>query len=144
LIVENPEDFVAALPIEVSSRRRKLSASCAAGHSTVGAFTALGKDRVVERLGWMRWRCSIARPYRNSSLKLVTPPSHFRSMVLHWGRDARLLLFVLNRFVRRQRGSICWDLLWRADLRLKLASGKFYERIFQCCAPTSRAEISGC
>jgi protein ImuB len=146
LIVENPEDFVAALPVEILEPSPETFGILRRwGIRTVGAFTALGKDRVVERLGidalalFHRASVTEIRP-----LKLVTPPETF-SESMDFSTEIETLeplLFVLNRFVGQLAARL--DLLGLVvaglDLQLKLASGKCYERLFEVPAPTGRTE----
>jgi protein ImuB len=146
LVVEDAEEFVASLPVEILAPSPEVFGILRRwGIRTVGAFVALGKDRVVERLGLdalsLFHRASVReiRP-----LKLVTPPETFSESMDFSSEIETLepLLFVLNRFVGQLAARL--DLLGLVvaglDLRLKLASGKFYERLFQVPAPTSRAE----
>jgi len=146
LFVDNAEEFVASLPVEILEPSPEVLGILRRwGIRTVGAFVALGKDRVVERLGldaltlFNRASVTEIRP-----LKLVTPPETFSESMDFSAEIETLepLLFVLNRFVGQLAARL--DLLGLVvaglDLRLKLASGKVYERLFEVPAPTSRAE----
>lgn len=146
LFVDHAEEFVALLPLEILEPPPEvLSILRRWGIRTVGAFIALGKDKVAERLGLdaltLFSRASVTRV---RLLKLVTPPETF-SETMDFSAEIETLeplLFVLNRFVEQLATRL--DALGLAaaelELRLKLSSGRFYERVFKVPTPTSRAD----
>lgn len=146
LVVERADEFVPALPVEVLEPTPEVFGLLRRwGIRTVSAFVALGKERVVERLGldalklFRRADTETVRP-----LKLVTPSETFSESMdfAHEIETLEPLLFVLNRFVGQlaARLDVLGLVVAGLDLRIKLASGAIYERLFEVPAPTSQAE----
>ena len=146
-LVDNSADFVALLPIEsldpsfgVADLLRRW------GIHTVGAFAALGKDKIAERLGpegvelFERAAADVIRP-----LNLIVPSEHFAEAMDFEVEIESLqpLLFVLNRFIEQlsTRLTLAQFVAKELRLRLKLASGEKYEHVFSVPSPTANTVV---
>jgi protein ImuB len=146
LVVNQAEEFVAALPVEILAPTPETFGVLRRwGIRTVGAFLALGQARLVERLGLdALTMCQRAAATSVRPLKLITPAETFSESMdfSHEIETLEPLLFVLNRFVGQLAARL--DLLGLVvaglELRLQLASGQLYQRQFEVPAPTSRAD----
>ena len=136
------EEFVESLPIEALEPPAEIRELLRRwGVRTAGAFLALGKDKVVERLGPEAldlFECVEARSIR--PLKIVSPPESFAEQ-MEFEQEvetAAPLLFVLQRFVEQLARRL--DALHLAvaelHLRLGLSSGAHYEHVFKIPSPT--------
>ncbi len=116
------------------------------GIRTIGELLALGKDNIAERLGpeavelFDRVSPDSPRP-----LKLITPAEEFAEQVEfeHEIETTEPLLFVLRRFTEQlsRRLELIYLVVSEFHLRLGLASGVKYERVFKIPAPTGKIEI---
>jgi protein ImuB len=142
---ENPREFVAGLPIAALRPAPEIARVLELwGIQTVGALAALGKDQMARRLG---------RPVLDlldsleavPPLKLAAPPETFveRMDFERPIETAEPLLFVLNRFLEQLRRRLEAVYLVVAELRLRLtlASGASYERVFKIPSPTNNSQI---
>lgn len=147
MLLEDSEKFVAALPLEsLDPIPQILDILRRWGIRTVGEFTALGKDKIAERLGpealelFDRASSTEVRP-----LNLVTPAEHFsETMELESEIESlQPLLFILRRFVEQLSRRINALHLVVSDLRLylRLSSGDVYESTFKVPAPTANVDI---
>jgi protein ImuB len=146
LVARDSAAFAAALPVAALEPPPPMREVLVAwGIRTVGQWLALGRDQVAERLGpeavalFDRVSVNASRP-----LKLVTPPEEvaermeFESAV----ETIEPLLFVVRRFVEQlaRRFELVHLVVGEFQLRLDLASGVKYERVFTIPAPTVSVE----
>jgi len=115
------------------------------GIQTIGAFLALGKDRVAERLGPAATELfDRVSPDSIRPLKLVAPPEEFREQMEFENEIETIepLLFVLRRFVEQlsRRLELGYLVIAEFQLRLGLASGANYERTLKIPSPTGHIE----
>ena len=142
LCVTDAEAFVAALPVgRLDPPPEILEILGQWGISTVGAFLALGKDRLAERLGAEAVEmCERAAARQSRPLQLATPPEAFEEFMEFEEPVETLepLLFVLRRFVEQLalRLGAVYLVAQELRLRLGLASGNHYDRVFVIPAPT--------
>ncbi|HZM06052.1 MAG TPA: hypothetical protein VFC44_23880 [Candidatus Saccharimonadales bacterium] len=144
LRVANVEEFLADLPVaQWGFGEDILEILESWGIRTVGAFLALGRDKIAERLGVeaveMFDLAGQSRP-----LKLITPPETFAETMEFETHLESLesLLFVLRRFIEQlaRRLEMVYRVAGEIHLRLGLASGAAYERLFVIPAPTRDVE----
>lgn len=146
VLVAEEKDFVSALPIEALDLPfEHLKILRHWGISTVGAFLALGKDKLAERLGptvievFNRLSIHSLRP-----LKIATPPETFVEEIEFENPIETLepLLFILRRFVEQlsRRIELLYLVVAELHLKLGLTSGASYERVFTIPSPTGNAE----
>jgi protein ImuB len=139
-------DFISTLPIEALDLTfEHLDILKHWGISTVGAFLALGKDKLAERLGpaiievFDRLSIHSVRP-----LKIATPSETFVEEIEFENQIETLepLLFILRRFVEQlsRRIELLYLVVAELHLKLGLTSGASYERIFTIPSPTGNAE----
>ncbi len=144
--LEEETHFVSALPIEALDLPfEHLEILRHWGISTVGAFLALGKDKLAERLGptvieiFNRLSIHSIRP-----LKIATPPETFIEEIEFENPIETLepLLFILRRFVEQlsRRIELLYLVVAELHLKLGLTSGASYERVFTIPSPTGNAE----
>jgi len=136
-------EFVETLPIEALEPPAEIREILRRwGVRTAGAFLALGKDKVAERLGpeaLELFECVEARSIR--PLKIIAPPESFTEQMdfEQEVETAAPLLFVLQRFVEQLARRL--DALHLAvaelHLRLGLSSGAYYEHVFKIPSPTA-------
>jgi len=136
-------EFVETLPIEALEPPAEIREILRRwGVRTAGAFLALGKDKVAERLGSEAlelFECVEARSIR--PLKIVAPPENFAEQMdfEQEVETAAPLLFVLQRFVEQLARRL--DALHLAvaelHLRLGLSSGAHYEHVFKIPSPSA-------
>ena len=142
LRVKNSREFLAALPIEsIEPSMEVLSILKKWGIHTVGAFTALGREALAERLGpealtlFERATASTTRP-----LKQVHLPESFEEAIdfEHEIETAQPLLFVLRRFIEQicLRLEMVYLVIEELKLRLIFSDGPDYEHVFKVPAPT--------
>jgi len=146
LVIERAETFFDSLPIAaLEPTPHVLDILKRWGIHTAGAFLALGKDAIAERLGdealklFQRAGTDTIRP-----LNIVVPPDVFEEQ-----RDFETpvetlepLLFVLRRFVEQlaARITLGYRVVSEFQLKLTLESGVPYEHTFKVPAPTSNVE----
>jgi protein ImuB len=147
LVVQNLTEFISVLPLSV------LAPPLAIGNildlwgiETVGAFIALGRDAVAERLGeeglelFNSVLTDSARP-----LKLVTPPEFFTEQIEFENEVETLdpLIVVLRRFLLQltRRLTVIHLVTGELILEFGLASGEKIQRVFKVPAPTNDVEI---
>ncbi len=116
------------------------------GIQTVGAFLALGRDNVAERLGpeaaelFNRVSPDSPRP-----LKLIVPVEEFSERMEFENEieTTEPLLFVLRRFIEQlsRRLELIYLVIAEFQLQLGLSSGAKYERLFKIPAPTGNIEV---
>jgi protein ImuB len=145
LFVENPREFAMRLPIEALHPPREIAGILSLwGVDTIGAFFALGKDSIAERLGpdaaALFDRLDSLRP-----LDIVSPPETFAERIEfeHEIETAEPLLFVLRRMLEQlaARLDMIYLVVGRLDFRLTLASGDAYERTFKIPSPTNNLQV---
>jgi protein ImuB len=145
-IVRNANEFVAALPVAALQPPVEILEILARwGIDTIGEFLALGRNSVAERLGsavlelFDRFSTDSIRP-----LKLVSPPREFSERIEFENEieTAPPLLFVLRRFVEQlsRRLEMVYLVVSEFQLRLGLASGASYDRVFKIPSPTGNVE----
>jgi len=155
-VVENPETFLAALPIEFResgaskdkerARREVLEILARWGIGTFGQLAALGADCVAERLGAAGlelFECASSTSIR--PLQLILPPEVFQE-AMDFEREIETLeplLFVLRRFLEQisLRLEMAWLTAKEIRLRLCFSAGEDYERLFQIPAPTRCVDV---
>ena len=140
------KDFVSTLPIEALNLPfESLEILKRWGINTAGAFLALGKDQLAERLGpaivevFDRLSTQSIRP-----LKIASPPETFAEEIEFEKEIETLepLLFILRRFVEQlsRRIELLYLVVAELHLKLGLTSGATYERAFTIPSPTGNAE----
>jgi protein ImuB len=140
------KDFVSELPIEsLDLPFESLEILKRWGINTAGAFLALGKDQLAERLGptiaqvFDRLSIDSIRP-----LKIAAPPETFAEEIEFEIEIETLepLLFILRRFVEQlsRRIELLYLVVAELHLKLGLTSGATYERAFTIPSPTGNAE----
>jgi protein ImuB len=140
LRVENEEEFLAALPVVAwGFSEEVLEILESWGIRTVGAFLALGRDKIAERLGGEAVEM-FDLAFQSRPLKLITPPETFAEAMEFEAPLECLepLLFVLRRFVEQLacRLEMVYRVAGEIQLHLGLTSGATYERLFVIPAPT--------
>jgi protein ImuB len=146
LVIERVETFFRGLPIAaLEPSPQVLDIVKRWGIHTTGAFLALGKEAIAERLGaealelFHRAGTQTIRP-----LNIVLPPDTFEEQMDFEARIETIepLLFVLRRFVEQLSTRIAATYRVVAELHLKLSleSGLAYERTFKIPAPTANIE----
>jgi protein ImuB len=147
LIVQNISEFISGLPISVLAPPPEIGDILNLwGIETVGAFIALGKDAVVDRLGeeglelFELVLSDSVRP-----LQLVSPPEYFTEHIEFENEVETLepLLVVLRRFLVQltSRLTVIHLVAGELILELALASGEKVQRVFKVPAPTNDVEI---
>jgi protein ImuB len=116
------------------------------GIRTVGAFLALGKDRLAERIGEsVLDLIDRVSPLSVRPLKLVSPSEQYLERMDFEAEIETIepLLFVLRRFVEQLSGRLELSHRVVAEFRLLLvlSSGAKYERVFKIPRPTSDTDI---
>ncbi|MEA3206944.1 MAG: polymerase [Chthoniobacter sp.] len=164
LVVEEPGDFLADLPLETlateGEERPPTPAAAEAlaaraeifrilrrwGLRTLGAFAALPREQVVSRLGGPAaelWDRATGRAVR--LLRLVRAPEIFaEAMELeHEVETLEPLLFILRRFIEQlaARLAAAYRVAATLQLRLRFGVGASYEREFRIPAPTGAVEV---
>jgi protein ImuB len=146
LWVQDAEPFVAALPLEVLEPPADILEILEMwGIRTVGAFLALGKESLAQRLGPEAVELfDLASSRRIRPLNRVVPAETFEEAMDFEPPVESLqpLLFVLRRFIEQLARRLEMLYLVAADLQLRLglASGQTYERLFVIPAPTRDVE----
>ncbi len=146
LTVESVAAFFQSLPIAALEPRPHLFNILQRwGIHTAGAFLALGKDAIVDRLGaealelFERASTHTIRP-----LNIVVPADTFEEQMEFETQIETIepLLFVLRRFIEQLAARIVLTYRVVAELRLtlRLESGASYERTFKVPAPTTNVE----
>ena len=116
------------------------------GIRTIGAFVALGKDALAERLGAEALELfQRASPHETRPLKLSNPPEVFEETFEFENEIESLepLLFILRRFIEQIALRLTLASFAAEDvlLRLTLSEGSKYERPFKIPAPTANADV---
>ncbi len=146
LLVDNAIEFVSALPIENLEPPAEISEILEKwGVRTVGAFIALGKDKIAERLGSEAVDLAeLASSRQPRPLRLVVPAETFEECVEFEEPIEMLepLLFVLRRFIDQLalRLAAAYLVAQEVELRLGLCSGDAYQKLFRIPAPTRESE----
>lgn len=146
LRVRHATEFISALPLNFLEPPPEMQQVLERwGIRTVGAFLALGKDKLAERLGpeavdlFEAAATDAPRP-----LELTVPRESFEESADFDLEIESLqpLLFVLRRFIEQlvRRLELVGQVPQALDLRLKLSSGDCYERPFTIPAPTGDVE----
>jgi protein ImuB len=139
-------DFTSTLPIEALDLPfESLEILKRWGINTAGAFLALGKDALAQRLGpaivevFDRLSTHSVRP-----LNIASPPETFAEEIEFQNEIETLepLLFILRRFVEQlsRRIELLYLVVAELHLKLGLTSGATYERAFMIPSPTGNAE----
>ncbi|HEX3717660.1 MAG TPA: DNA polymerase Y family protein [Verrucomicrobiae bacterium] len=141
-VVEDAGEFISGLPLEsLSAPPELLDILERWGIRTTGAFIALGKDKIADRLGPEAVELfELATARQSRPLNLVVPPETFEES-MEFEQPVELLeplLFGLRRFVENltRRLNLVYLVAGELKLRLGLASGGKYERVFVIPAPT--------
>jgi len=146
LSVEDPDDFISELPIEsLSPPIEILEVLQKWGIHTVGAFLALGKDKLAERLGTEAVELfDSVSIHENRPLNLYIPSAIFEESVEFENPIETLepLLFMLKRFVEQlaRRLEVIYLVAGELHLRIGLQAGQAYEHTFRVPAPTCDVE----
>ncbi len=146
LFVENPDTFITSLPIESLSPPSEIFEVLQKwGIHTVGAFLALGKDRLAERLGPEAVELfDSVSTHEIRPLKLYIPSAVFEESIEFENPIETLepLLFILKRFVDQlsRRFEIIYLVAGELHLCIGLQSGQNYEHTFRVPAPTRDVE----
>jgi protein ImuB len=116
------------------------------GIRTIGAFVALGKDALAERLGAEAIELfQRASPDETRPLKLSNPPEVFEETFEFENEIESLepLLFILRRFIEQiaLRLTVASFAAEEILLRLTLSEGSKYERPFKIPAPTANVDV---
>lgn len=146
LVLEQREEFLGALPVAALGPSAGLGEILRRwGIHTAGAFLALGRDAVAERLGaealalFARAEDRVIRP-----LNIVVPGDVFEERMEFEVpvETAEPLLFVLRRFVEQLAARVALTYRVVAELRLELVleSGAGHGRDFRVPAPTANVE----
>jgi protein ImuB len=146
LFAQNADFFVSALPLEVlGPSAAMLEILEMWGIRTIGAFLQIGKENLAERLGPEAvdlFDSASSRQIR--PLNLVVPAETFEEAMDFEQPVESLepLLFVLRRFIEQLVCRLEMFYLVAADLQLRLglASGDPYERLFVIPSPTRDVE----
>jgi protein ImuB len=144
--VQNAEPFVAALPLKVLEPPADILEILEMwGIRTVGAFLAIGKENLAQRLGPEAVELfDLASSRRIRPLNRVVPAETFEEAMDFEPPVESLqpLLFVLRRFIEQLARRLEMLYLVAADLQLRLglASGETYERLFVIPGPTREVE----
>src|SRR5437899_2049043 len=147
LRVDDPAGFLNELPIEsLDPSPELLNILQRWGIRTIGAFLALGKDALAERLGseslelFERVSTTEVRP-----LKLTNPPEIFEETFEFENEIESLepLLFILRRFLEQiaLRLTLSAFAAEQVFLRLTLSENSKYERAFKIPAPTTDVNV---
>jgi protein ImuB len=146
IIVRDSTQFISTLPVASLNPTMEIAGILERwGIRTVGAFAALGRIALAERLGPeaidLLNRIS---PRHSRPLKLVTPKQVFEEQMEFENEIETFepLLFVLRRFVEQltQRLQVIHLVVAEILLQLKLASGETYEHQFKIPAATGNVE----
>jgi protein ImuB len=146
LLTQNAVEFLAALPLEALEPPANILEILEMwGIQTVGAFLALGKENLAQRLGPEAVELfDLASSPRIRPLNRIVPAETFEEAMDFEQPVESLepLLFVLRRFIEQLARRLEMLYLVAADLhlRLGLASGDTYERLFVIPAPTRDVE----
>jgi protein ImuB len=146
LLVRDAGPFVAALPLEaLEPSPEVLEVLEMWGVRTIGAFLAIGKENLAQRLGPEAVELfDLASAPRIRPLNRVVPAETFEEAMDFEPPVESLepLLFVLRRFVEQlaRRLEVLYLVAADLQLRLRLASGQTYERLFVIPAPTCNVE----
>jgi len=143
---QDETNFISTLPIEALDLPfESLEILKRWGINTTGAFLALGKHQLAERLGpaivevFDRLSTQSVRP-----LKIAAPPETFVEEIEFESEIETLepLLFILRRFVEQlsRRIELLYLVVAELHLKLGLTSGANYERAFAIPSPTGNAE----
>jgi len=146
LFVRDAEDFVAALPLEcLEPAAPVLEILETWGVRTVGAFLALGKENIAQRLGPEAvdlFDLASSRGVR--PLKRIVPAADYEEEMEFEQPVETLepLLFVLRRLIEQlaRRLEMGYLVASELHLRLGLCSGAACERFFVIPAPTGEVE----
>jgi protein ImuB len=147
LFVDDAAQFISRLPFQsLEPTPEILDILQRWGIRTVGEFTALGKDKLAERLGqegielFDRASIETIRP-----LDCITPSETFSETMEFETEIESLppLLFILNRFVEQLacRTGLCHFVISQLTLRLRLASGDDLESVLKVPTPTGNKEV---
>jgi protein ImuB len=146
LLVEQVDEFFGTLPVAALDPTPQVSDVLKRwGIHTVGAFLALGKEAIAERLGadaLELFQCANVQTIR--PLNIVAPADTFEEQMDFETLIETIepLLFVLRRFVEQlaTRIALTYRVVGELRLRLTLESGLSYERAFKVPAPTTSVD----
>jgi protein ImuB len=147
LVIDRPIDFISALPLGgLNPLPALLEILQRWGIHTVGDFTALGKDKIAERLG--REGVALfdhAATQHIRPLNVITPAEVFAETMDFEIEIESLppLLFILNRFLEQLTRRLVLSHFVARELRLRfrLSSGDCYEHTFAVPAPTANPNV---
>ncbi len=147
LFVQDPTAFISALPIESLEPIPHIHDILQRwGIHTVGEFTALGKDKIAERLGPEALELfDRASPTETRPLDITIPSEQFSETMEFETEIESLepLLFILRRFIEQlsRRIDLLHLVVSELTLHLKLASGDTYNSILNVPSPTANVEV---
>ena len=147
LLVDDPAQFISALPVDALSPSPEiLNVLHRWGIYRVGAFLALGREKILERFG--REAVDLFRHASTDEiqpLKLITPPETFAESAEFDLEIESLqpLLFILRRFVEQlsKRLDLFSLVVAELELQLRLASGENYNHAFRIPSPTGKVDV---
>ena len=146
LLIEDAGAFISSLPVarldppsEISEILEKW------GIRTVGAYLALGKDKIAERLGPEAVNLfDLASTRQARPLRMVVPAETFEESIEFEEPIETLqpLMFILRRFIEQLalRLEAVYLAAREIELRLGLESGETYQKLFRIPAPTREVE----
>lgn len=147
LRVDDPANFLNELPVEsLDPTAALLSILDKWGIRTIGAFLALGKDALAERLGVEALELFRGASTTNGRpLKLTNAPEIFEETFEFENEIESLepLLFILRRFIEQitLRLTVSSFAAEEIFLRLTLCNQDKYERLFKIPAPTTNVDV---
>jgi protein ImuB len=147
LCVHDSPSFLSTLPIEsLEPSLQLLDILEKWGIRNIGAFIALGKDALAERLGSEALELfQRASPTQTRPLKLSHPPEIFHEAFEFENEIESLepLLFILRRFIEQiaLRLALASFAAEEVFLRLILSDETKYERPFKIPAPTANGDV---
>ncbi len=145
--INDPADFLNELPVEsLDPSPDLLSILHRWGIRTIGAFLALGKDALAERLGSEALQLfDRATPDQSRPLKLTNPREVFEETFDFENEIESLepLLFILRRFIEQLALRLMLSSFAAEEmlLRLTLSQGSQHERAFKIPAPTTNVNV---
>ena len=146
LLIEDAEGFVSSLPIEQFDPPLEICEILQKwGIRNVGAFLALGKDKIAERLGQEALELfDLAASRQARPLRLVVPAETFEEAIEFEEPIEMLdpLMFILRRFIEQLalRLETVYLAASEMELQLGLCSGETYKKLFRIPAPTRQLE----
>jgi protein ImuB len=145
-LVLNADEFVSDLPVAELEPPPDIAEILEKwGIRTAGAFLALGKDKISERLGVDAVELfELASGQESRPLRLVVPAETFEESVEFEEPIEMLepLLFILRRLVEQLslRLQTVYLNVSEMNLRLELCDGANYQKLFRIPAPTHKVD----